>query len=202
MAKKILADDYNIDLSEPPEQWDELARGKLQRAAIDARQEIKTFQSEVEMPSIKSEEDLQAERAQAAETLQEEWKPITPKLTSFDKITIPGQEGEEAFEFEVPQSFKDGLGEFFKAMITGGELEPTEETVAFLIGERNKEFIYQNLDKIAASIRASVQTTEEKKTDEELNNTTPPNTSTAPPAPEEMGGTEKHLSGQKGRFRT
>ncbi len=201
MAKKILADDYGVDLSEPSSQWDEIARGKIERAAFDARQEIKTFSSEVEMPSAKSEEDRQADRAQAAEALKAEWEPITPKLTSFDKITIPGQEGEEAFEFEVPQSFRDELGGFFEAMITQGELEPTEETISFLIEQRNKEFIYQNLDKIRASIVAAERSAAEERLDRELNNTSPANTNTAPASTEEVGGTEQHLSQQKGRFR-
>ena len=198
LAKRLIADDLGIDLETPPEEWGELAKGKLTRAAYDARQELGKFQQEVELPTTKSEEDLLAESAQKADAIKKEWEPILPELTKFDKISIPGPEGSQPFEFEVPQSFKDGLGEMFEAMITSGELEANKDTVAFMMEQRNKEFIYQNLGKIREAIEADVRSSVTKKTDEELNNQGEPNSNARPAGEVEVGGTEKFLEGQKG----
>jgi hypothetical protein len=201
MARKIIADQYGIDLSEPRETWDELAIGKLERAAIDARQDLKTFQDEVELPAIKSEEDLKQERAKFVEDLKGQWAPALPELVNFTKITLPGLEEGQSFEYEVSKEFRDGLGEFFEDMIVNGELDPNPETVKFLMIQREKDFIYQNLDDILTARDANLRSLVTKKTDDELNNTTPANTTTAPTPGEELSGTEEHLARQKGRVK-
>ena len=198
MAKRLIASDLGIDLEAPPEEWDEMAKAKLVRDSYDARQELGKFQQEVELPTTKSEEDLLAEGAQRADTIKKEWEPILPELTKFEKISIPGPEGSQPFEFEVPQEFQDGLGEMFEAMITSGELEANKDTVAFMMEQRNKEFIYQNLGKIREAIEADVRSSVTKKTDEELNNQEEPNSNARPAGEVELGGTEKFLEGQKG----
>jgi hypothetical protein len=197
-AKKILAADYGVDLEEATEEWDDIAKERIRRAAYDAREEIKTFQSEVELPSAKSDEDLQAERSKELEDLRAQWGTVMPEMQKFDKISIPGKEEGQFFEFEVDQEFKDGLGEYFDIMITNGELEPNEETVQFLREQRNKEFVYQNLDKIIAAHESDLRSKLTQQTDEELNNTTPANTQEAPAGGEEISGAEKHLRGQPG----
>jgi hypothetical protein len=197
-AKKILAADYGVDLEEATEEWDDIAKERIRRAAYDAREEIKTFQSEVELPSAKSDEDLQAERSKELEDLRAQWGTVMPEMQKFDKISIPGKEEGQFFEFEVDQEFKDGLGEYFDIMITNGELEPNEETVQFLREQRNKEFVYQNLDKIIAAHESDLRSKLTQQTDEELNNTTPANTQEAPVGGEEISGAEKHLRGQPG----
>jgi len=199
MAKRILADDYGVDPSEPAEQWDELSRAKIERKAYEAREELMTFQKEVELPSIKSEEDLKAERAQKAEGLKTQWAPALSKMSEFANVTLPGTEEGATFDFEVPQSFRDGLGEYFESVIVNGGLEPNEDTVKFLIEQRNKDFIYQNLDKILIARDADQASKLQKKTDDELNNTDPANTQTAPASSTELSGTEKFVTGHRGR---
>lgn len=201
MSKRIIADQYGIDPSEPVEAWDDLAKAKIERAAIDARHELSTFQSEVELPTIKSEEDLEAERAQSIEELKGQWAEVLPIMQNFSKITLPGLEEGKSFEFEVPQEFRDGLGETFEAMIVNGELEPDKETVQLMIEQRNKDFLYQNLEKILEVRDADLRTLSTKQKDDDLNNTTPPNTTTAPASGQEISGTEQHLASQKGRVR-
>jgi len=202
MSKKIIAKRYDVDLSEPVDQWDELARAEIQRAAMEARQSLSGFRSEVEIPAVKSEEDVQAERAQRLETLQKSWEPFVAELTSFDKITIPGQEEGQSFEFEVPQSYRDDLGEYFNAMITNGELEPDEETIGYLMQEREKDFIYENLDKILAARDSDMRSRMTEQTDKELNNNDPANTQTQPSKTEGVSGTEEFLGRQPGVFRS
>jgi len=201
MSKKLLANKYGIDLSEPASEWDELARGALQRDAYDARQELNTFKSEVELPSIKTEEELQAERAKQTEDLKAQWAPVLPKLQAFDKITIPGKEEGQGFEFEVPQEFRDGLGDYFEAMIVNGELQPNEETVKFMMVQREKDFIHQNLSKIYTAIEADLSAKIKSEADALLNNTDPANTQTRTPDGQVIGGTEAHLAKQPGRNR-
>ena len=199
MARRIIADQYGIDLDAPPEEWDDLAVGKLQRAAIDARQELGTFKDEVEIPSIKSEEDLQAERAQAVEDLKGQWAEVLPQMKSFNRVTLPGLEEGKSYDFDVPQEFRDGLDEFFEDMIVTGELEPEEETIALIIEQVKKDFIYQNLDKIIKARDADLRTLLTKQTDADLNNTTPPNNQTAPVEGEPLSGAEAHVASRKGR---
>jgi hypothetical protein len=201
MAKRIIADQYGIDLDAPREEWDDMAIAKLERAAIDGRHELKTFQNEVELPTIKSEEDLQAERAQALEELKGQWAEALPVMKNFTKITLPGLEEGKTFDFEVPQDFRDGLDDLFEGMIELGELEPDKDTVAALIEQRNKDFIYQNLDKILEARDADLRTLLTKRTDQELNNDTPPNSNTKPQPGQELTGTEQHLAGRKGRVK-
>jgi len=203
MAKKILADDFGVDLSEPSEQWDELARAKIERAAIKARKELSQFKTEVEIPSVRNEEDLKAERAQKLEDLKTKWRPAISQLsTGFDKITVPGEEpGQVRYEFVVPQSFRDGLPQYFEDIITNGELDPGDEVVADLIVERNKEFIYQNLGKILEAFEKDIRSGVQKQTDQNLNNNEPPNTSTKPDEGTVVSGTEEYIRRQPGRSR-
>ena len=200
MAKRILAEKHGVDLSEPADQWDDMAVAKIEREALEARAQIKDFQGEVELPATKSEEELKVERANQTKELQQKWTPAMTELTGFDKITIPGKEEGQVFEFEVPQSFRDELPEYFNNIIVNAELEPGPETVKFLIKQRNKDFVYQNLDKIREAIEADLTSRLTKQTDAELNNTTPANTQTSPGQPETVGGTEKFLGGHKGRI--
>jgi hypothetical protein len=201
MAKRIIAQEFGIDLNDPREDWDEMAIARLERAAIDARHELKTFQSEVELPTVKSAEDLEIERSKHVEGLKSQWAEVLPSMQKFDKLILPGLEEGQSFEFEVPQEFRDGLGEFYEDMIVNGELEPDKETVNAILEQRNMEFIYKNLDKILASRDATLRSMLAKQTDDTLNNTTPPNSTTKPGEGEKLSGTEQHLAGQKGRVR-
>ena len=201
MSKRILAGKYGIDLSEPIAEWDEVAKAQIERDAFDARREINSFKKEVEIPVVKSEEDIRAARANKAADLQKKWDPVMTQLTKLDKITIPREEEGQVFEFEVPQSFRDELPEYFKTMIISGELEPGEETVKLLIEQRNKEFVYKNLDKIMGSFEADLLSSVQEQTDKELGNTAPANTQTKPPAGEPESGTEAFLGKQLGRNR-
>lgn len=203
MAKRIIADDFGVDSSEPVDQWDEMGRAKVQRAAIDARNELSTFKNEVELPATKSEADLTTERAKAAEDLMTSWNPAFSKLSSgFDKITIPGkEEGQTLFEFEVPQSHRDGLDNYFQDLITKTGIEPGEESVSMLITQRNKDFIYKNIGTILQAFDADLRSKLTEQTDADLNNTDPGNTATKPAEETTESGAETFLSKQPNRRR-
>jgi len=198
-AREVIAKKYDVDPEDTEDKWERVSRNMMMTDARTVEQKIAQLKGEIKLPEIKSPEAIEQERIAAVQRVKSQWSPYVNDIASFDKLTVPGDDGTTMLEMEVPKAFRDTLPDYINGVIEQTGLEPTPENLKEIVDYRNRTFIYDYLPKILEVYGNNVRSEIEKKYATVLNNTTPPNTAVAPPPIDQTpsGGAQKLLSGTK-----
>lgn len=193
----VLADFLPEDMD--VEEMDDRTKNRIKIAANKARREIKEM-LDVDIPTPPSADKLLEEREQRMTEIKEAWKPFINDIVNPDVLEIKDDKGNKLFDFKLDGSDKDGVAEFLDAFIAAGEMKPTEENLAIVTQQRDKDLIYENLPKILTVYKNMLKSQFQERLDKELGNTAPPNTSerTDTNAQQVAGGFEKLRNKLKG----
>ncbi|MFA5638699.1 MAG: hypothetical protein WC961_07465 [Anaerovoracaceae bacterium] len=167
---------YGIDSDTPREEWDDIAKTEIAIDAQAAREKFEELKSKVELPDVKTQEQIKAELDSLKENKIKEIAPYQDKFKSFDKFTR--KIGDEQFEFDVPSDYKESLSDMFKGFFVEGNLPVNETNLEIVVELRDALFLLRNFDKIHEVIKKSAVSETVEKTDELLHNKQPQNTAT------------------------
>jgi len=167
---------YGIDSDTPREEWDDIAKTEIAIDAQAAREKFEELKSKVELPDVKTQEQIKAELDSLKENKIKEIAPYQDKFKSFDKFTR--KIGDEQFEFDVPSDYKESLSDMFKGFFVEGNLPVNETNLETVVELRDAFFLLRNFDKIHEVIKKSAVSETVEKTDELLHNRQPQNTAT------------------------
>lgn len=167
---------YGIDSDTPREEWDDIAKTEIAIDAQAAREKFEELKSKVELPDVKTQEQIKAELDSLKENKIKEIAPYQDKFKSFDKFTR--KIGDEQFEFDVPSDYKESLSDMFKGFFVEGNLPVNETNLEIVVELRDALFLLRNFDKIHEVIKKSAVSETVEKTDELLHNRQPQNTAT------------------------
>jgi hypothetical protein len=167
---------YGIDSDTPREEWDDIAKTEIAIDAQAAREKFEELKSKVELPDVKTQEQIKAELDSLKENKIKEIAPYQNKFKSFDKFTR--KIGDEQFEFDVPSDYKESLDDMFKGFFVEGNLPVNETNLETVVELRDAFFLLRNFDKIHEVIKKSAVSETVEKTDELLHNRQPQNTAT------------------------
>ena len=167
---------YGIDSDTPREEWDDIAKTEIAIDAQAAREKFEELKSKVELPDVKTQEQIKAELDSLKENKIKEIAPYQDKFKSFDKFTR--KIGDEQFEFDVPSDYKESLSDMFKGFFVEGNLPVNETNLETVVELRDALFLLRNFDKIHEVIKKSAVSETVEKTDELLHNKQPQNTAT------------------------
>lgn len=170
----VLYDKYGIDPDTPKEDWERLAKTKIALDAKVAKDKFAELQSSVQLPEVRTQEQMVEELRLAKEAKVQEITPYADKFTAFDKFTREVKEG-EVFEFDVPSDYRDSLGDMFKGFFVDGNLPINEANLETVVRLRNADFLYENFNKIHEVIEKAAISKHKEATDALLNNTQPEN---------------------------
>lgn len=202
VREALLKKRYGIEPDTPEDEWEPVDRTAMKLDANSALTRLKQFKTEVELPEVVAPEEVEKLANEKRQKLLDSWKPAIDKLKQFDKITVPGSEGETLVEFNVPAEFRAGLDEYFNEMVTSAGITPDEDSIAFMIADRNKNFVYENLPQIVQTAVTNALSKKQEEIDKENHNEKPENTETKPAEEEkEEGGMRSFLDSHKGRRR-
>ena len=172
--KIAILSELGIDPTAPPEEWDTVARTRLEMRADDARANIKNLTSGIEFPKVETPEEAQqrmdadlAKRAEAAKPLKEEY-------SKFDKFKMG-----DGLEYTVPKEFQEKLGDMFDAFVLQAGNEPTKENLQTLSELRDALFFNSYKKEIYETMYKDAETKIRAELDKKLANTEPPNSATA-----------------------
>lgn len=171
--KIAILSDLGIDPTTSPEEWDSVARTRLEMRADDARANIKKLTEGIELPKAE-DPTIATQRAAAKEAeIAQRSAPFKAEYSKFDKFNMG-----DNLDYTVPKEFQDKLPEMFDAFIKAGN-EPTAESMAILNDIRDATFFSAHRKEILAAMMKEAETRAQAKLDEKLGNTQLPNTSTA-----------------------
>jgi hypothetical protein len=173
--KAAVLSDLGIDPTTLSEEWDSIAKTKLQLKAADARDLLNNIKQGIELPKTVTKE----ERDRVAnENLQKRLTSIAPLKEEFSKFDKLKDERIEGFDFDVPNDYKSKLPDMFQAMFIDAGMENTPENKAAVIELRDALLLKQELPKIWDIAFKKGANSVQAKIDEELGNKVPPNTTT------------------------
>jgi hypothetical protein len=183
-ARELVADLYGIDDPSNLSDLDTMTLNKLMVSASKERQRLDELKQGVQLPEKKDYSSLLEQRKQEAaeqqEKLSSSWQTVASAVVKeFPDIVISdeGKDGAEATEVFRYSVGKDMTEEFVapivESMIKAGV--PVDQTSAVALGTAiQKEYVYQNMDKIVKqAIKTKVAEVEEKTLEEEHNPGTP-----------------------------
>ena len=173
--KAVLMKKFGIDEDTPVEEWDDLTKTEIAIEAKAVKDEFLKLQSSVELPTAKTQEQMDEEVRLAREAKVAEVTPYVDKFKNFDKFTREIKEG-ETFEFDVPSDYKDSLEGMFKGFFVEGNLPINEENLNTVVELRDALLLYRNFNKIHDVIESGALAKHKAATDALLNNTQPENT--------------------------
>ena len=96
----------------------------------------------VEIPKIKSQEELQAEVTQKIEGLKQKWNPVLDRMEAADKLQIPGEDGTVLTTFDIPAEWRQTVRNELLENILAAGLEPTEDTIRELNAVREMKLLH------------------------------------------------------------
>ena len=181
-AREAALSDLGVEAGSSPEEWDRTTKNKLAIKANQARQHLEEqYQRQVEIPKVRTEEELQAEMATRIDGLKKAWTPYLEKMEAIDKLQIPAEDGTVLATIDIPAEWrKEMRDEMVEAAVAVGE--PNEQTLAQLNTAREMKFIHKNFPKLATILLNQERTRLTEEFDKKLNNTEPPNTAVRPDA--------------------
>jgi len=184
--KLAILDELGVDEDTPKEEWSTLVNTKLQMRADDARANIKTMTTGIELPKVETPEEVELNASEALAKRTEQAAPFKAEYVQFDKFDMG-----DGLDYTVPDDFKDKLGGMFDAFVNAGN-DLNEENMSIIKGIRDASFFDTYKKEILEAMRKDADTKAQTKLDEKLANTTLPNTNTAS---DELGNLRGDLEG-------
>lgn len=176
-AREHLESKYGIDRSDEDFEMTRAMKNAVKIDAAKARKDLDVLKSEIEMPEVMTPEDREKAVAEAKQEKEQELSPYMEKFKKFDKWTYG--EGEDAFTFDVPDEFKEGLEDMFKGFFIEGDQPVNEQTLEAVAELRDASLLKEYFPKIKEIIVNEAMAKEKADRDKLLNNQSPENTSTA-----------------------
>ena len=183
-ADLIVADKYGIEDGE----IDPLNATKMKVDAAAAQRNVSALKSQVNLPDKVDIDSLASQQkellAQKKELLSKGWGDIgkeVEKTLSDLKVSGKDAEGEEwNFTYSMAKDFPEGVTQAMADYMANSGQELTKEAVQQMGSAMQREYVYQNIDKIITSVREDVLAkAEETRLKKQHNPGTPP--SEAPP---------------------
>lgn len=176
-AKAVLDEKYGIDRDDEDYEMSMTTKNRIMIDANKARKDLGVLKESIELPTVMTAEEKEQAIAEAKEAKAQSLLPYADKFKQFDKWSADLGDGKK-FEFDVPDSFKEGLDEMFKGFFLEADMDINEENLESVIQLRNAMFLTENFPKIYEVIRNEANTTNQESTDALLNNEAPENRST------------------------
>jgi hypothetical protein len=190
-ANEVLLSELGIDAETKPEEWDSLTKNKINIRATEARTRLQALKDSVEIPKVKTDEEIAQETVVKQEGLKKTWSPFLDRIEAMDKVNIPDpSDPTKVLEtIDIPDSWRKSAREGLMETILASEIEPTDNALKALVIEREKDFIYESLPQIYTLWANKIKSEAIAERDKLLNNDTLPNDNTKPPeATQETGG--------------
>ena len=181
-ARELVLSELGVEVGSKPEEWDRLTKNKLTVKANAAKKELEELKAKanVEIPKIKSQEELQAEVTQKIEGLKQKWSPVLDRMEAADKLQIPGEDGTVLTTFDIPAEWRQTVRNELLENILAAGLEPTEDTIRELNAVREMKFLHSQFPKLYKVLESQWSTRAIEERDKLLNNTNTPNETIRP----------------------
>lgn len=176
VLRSVILSQYGIDPNADPEEWDDIAKARMQLDAASERDKIEAMKGVIEMPKVLTKEEKELARKLASESRATAIAPLKETFNKYDKFTYKDIEG---FEFDVPEDYRKALPDMFQSMFIDAGLEPTQENLNTALELRDALFVHQYLPKLREIWLKEGETRAKAGLDKELHNDIPPNTKTA-----------------------
>jgi hypothetical protein len=131
----------------------------------------------VEVPKVSTPEEKEALRAQAVEERKKQLTPLKDTFSKFDQFTEEIEEGKK-FEFNVPDEYKQKLGDIFDTYFGEAGLEANKENLAAIEDLKVALLLRGHFKQIYKTIEGDVETRMKAERDALLGNENPTNTKT------------------------
>lgn len=179
-AKEAVLAQMGVEQGSKPEEWDRITKNRLTVEAGKARKELEEFQRSIEIPKVKTEDDVKAEIAAHQDGLRKAWTPFLDKMEAIDKLQIPSEDGTVLATIDIPEQLrKEMRSELIDDIIASG-VEPTEDAIRHFNAIREQRFIHKNLPKLYKILENQWLSKSIEERDRLLNNTQPPNNAVKP----------------------
>ena len=172
--KIAIMDEFGIDRTLPPEEWDSIAVERLGMRADDARANIKALTNSIEIPKVETQEEANAKLADDLARRTEAAAPIRAEYSRFDEFDIA-----DDLKYTVPEEFKEQLGGMFDEFVLKAGNEPTKENMEILNNLKDALFFNRYKKEITAVMMKDAKTKLKAEEDAKLGNNEPPNSATA-----------------------
>jgi len=177
-AREYILDKYGIDPDTPNTEWTTTVRNKIKIEANAARKVWEELKKTVQVPNIATPEQKEAERVRAKEELRTKIVPLKETFSKFDKFTEEIEDG-KIFDFNVPDEYKEDLGQMFETYIVDAGVEPTAENLANIEELKKALLLSKYFKQIYKTIEGDVETRMKAERDKLLGNENPSNTHSA-----------------------
>lgn len=191
-VEEMIADKYDIDISEQFSDLESLKRNKILKDAKEANKVFSNLKAgdgeESKLDILADREAKQKERDESYRKLKDDWKPLIEKIPdqiSDLNLSIKDEDGEEHnFVFKVEDDFKGKIKSNIDSIVDGKSklgVEASTENTAKLIGELTDVYTKINLNKIIQAAVTFGSTLKGEKIIKEKDNPKPPKRDDEPP---------------------